>query len=77
MTDSSRHLRALENVAAEAQRVFEAGIASVDQKWSDDARRRFEAEHLAAIRSDARLLRMELGAIARTAEQAVRQLERA
>jgi hypothetical protein len=73
MTDGSRHLRALENAATEAQRVLEGSIASVDQKWNDAARRGFEAEHLAAIRSDARLLRVELGAIAQAAQEAVGQ----
>ena len=74
MADGSRHLRGLENAAGQAQRTLEAGIARVDQKWRDDARRGFEADHLAAIRSDARLLRVELGTIAQAAQQAVRQL---
>ena len=74
MADGNGHFRALENATTEAQRVLEGRIASVDQKWNDAARRGFEAEHLAAIRSDARLLRVELGEIVRTAEQVVRRL---
>ena len=74
MADGIAHLRALENAAGEARRLLEAGIAGVDQQWNDEARRGFEAEHLAMIRSDARLLRVELGAIVRAAEQAVRDI---
>ena len=75
MANPSRHLRALECAAADVQRVLEAAIITVDQKWKDDARRGFEAEHLAAIRSDARHLRIDLAEIAQAAERAFRALE--
>jgi len=65
----------LECAAADVQRVLEAAIITVDQKWKDDARRGFEAEHLAAIRSDARHLRIDLAEIAQAAERAFRALE--
>ncbi len=75
MAEGTRHLRGIERAAAEAQRALESGIVAADQKWSDEARRRFEAEHLAAIRADARHLRVDLAAIAQTAEQALQQLQ--
>jgi hypothetical protein len=74
MGDPSRHLRALEAAATEARRVLESATGSVDASWADDARRGFEADHLAAIRSDARLLSVDLDAITRAAEQVVREL---
>jgi hypothetical protein len=76
MSDPSHHLRALEAAAIDAHRVLESAIGSVDANWNDDARRGFGADHLAAIRSDARLLSVDLGAITRAAEQAVRELQR-
>jgi hypothetical protein len=72
--DAVRQLRALERAAAEAQRTLEAAIARADDNWHDHARRAFEADHLAAIRSDARLLCVELGAVTDAAEQAARAL---
>jgi hypothetical protein len=74
MGDATRHLRALEHAAKEAQRVLEQSVAASDHEWNDDARRRFEADHLAEIRSDARLLGVELAEIAHTAERAIREL---
>lgn len=76
MADSLRHLRALERAAKEAQRALEAGVSGVDESWNDDARRSFEAEHLAGIRSDARRLGVELGEIVGSAEEARGALER-
>lgn len=75
MADPSHHLRALERAAADAQRALEAAIIAADQKWNDDARRGFEAEHLAAIRSDARHLRIDLAEIAQVAQRAFHALE--
>jgi hypothetical protein len=75
MADSSRRLRALEQAANDAQRALETGISRADGLWSDDARRSFEAEHLAAIRLDARRLGVESGEIAAAAEEALRALE--
>lgn len=71
MADSSRHLRALEHAAKDAQRALETSVSRADETWSDDARRTFDAEHLAAICSDARLLGVELGEIVAAAESAV------
>lgn len=76
MAKGTRHLRALEREAAEAQRALESGIVAVDQKWNDEGRRRFEVEHLASIRADARHLQVDLAAIAQAAEQAMQQLQR-
>ena len=67
-------MRTLSRGAGEAQRTLESAIASADERWPDSARRTFEADHLAAIRSEARLLRVELDAIATLAEQAMREL---
>jgi hypothetical protein len=74
MSDPAKHLRALERAASEAQRVLEIRIAEVDSGWSDSARRSYEADHLAAIRGDARRLRVDLDLIAEAAEQARRDL---
>ncbi len=74
MNDPARHLRALERAAAAAHRTLENRIVRVDEAWDDQVRRAFEAEHLAAIRSEARLLRVGLGTIAETAEHATREL---
>lgn len=75
MADSCRHIRALENAAKDAQRALETSVGRADQAWNDDARRSFEAEHLAAIRTDARRLGVELGEIVAAAEDALRALE--
>jgi hypothetical protein len=66
----------LENVAAEARHILESHIASVDSRWSDDARRGFETDHLAAIRSDARRLKVDLAVIAEKADQSARAVHR-
>lgn len=75
MADSSRPLRALEQSAKDAQRALETSVSRADGAWSDDARHGFDAEHLAAIRSDARQLGVELSEIVATAEAALRALE--
>jgi len=74
MADKIHELRALAAAAALAHRSLETGIARVDGAWNDSARRTFEANHLAAIRGDARHLRDELDEIAQLADQAARQL---
>jgi len=74
MAKPAQRLRALGSAAADAHRSLESRIAHVDDMWSDDARRAFEADHLAAIRSDARHLRTELDELARLADAAVKQL---
>ena len=74
MADAGRRLRATERAAADARRALEAGIVNADEGWNDSARRGFEADHLAAIRADARHLHVELGAIAALAEAALRNL---
>jgi len=76
MADSSRHLRALEHAAKDAKRALETSISRVDETWSDDTRRSFEAAHVAAIRADARHLAVELGEIAAAAENALNALDR-
>jgi hypothetical protein len=75
MSDPSRHLQALAAAATEAHRALEAAITTVDSSWDDDARRGFEADHLAAIRSDARLLSVNLSAITHAAAEAARELQ--
>jgi hypothetical protein len=70
----AHQLRALTS-AAEAQQALEKGIAHVDSRRSDSARRSFEAEHLAMIRADARSLKTEPDEVARLADAAIRQLE--
>ena len=75
MADGVRHLKALSDQADAAQRALESGIASADQKWNDEARRKFEAEHLASIRADARRLRVEIAEIGENTERAIRQIE--
>jgi hypothetical protein len=72
--DPARHLHALERAAGEAQRALEAAIAQADASWSDQARRVFESEHLAGIRSAARLLRTDLSAVASLADTAAREI---
>jgi hypothetical protein len=74
MAKPAQQLHALGSAAADAQRSFESQIADVDGTWSDDVRRAFEGDHLAAIRADARHLRTELDELARLADAAVRQL---
>lgn len=74
MAEQHKHLRVLERAANEAQRILENRVAAVDAGWNDHVRRGFEADHLAAIRSDARLLRVEMGAVAQLAERALREL---
>ncbi len=75
MAEARARIRALENAAKDAQRALEADIVRIDQEWNDDARRTFEAEHLAAIRSDARLLGVQLGEISVATEETIRALE--
>jgi hypothetical protein len=70
----AQQLHAAGSAASEAQRSLESRIAQVDGMWSDSARREFEADHLAAIRADARHLRTELDELACLADSAVRQL---
>jgi hypothetical protein len=75
MADPSRHLRALEHAARDAQRVLETSVSRADETWSDDARGSFDAEYLAAIRADARRLGVELGEIVAAAENALNALQ--
>lgn len=74
MADSGGHLQALETAAGETQRALEAGISAADARWNDEVRRRFEADHLAAIRADARHLRIETTQVVQMAQQAIREL---
>lgn len=76
MRKHGRELHAAAGAAAEAQRSLENGVARADGTWSDSVRRRFEADHLAAIRADARHLRLELEAIAADAERVAGTLRR-
>ena len=69
-------LRALAVTAAEAQRALEAAIAAADAEWNDGARRRFDGDHLAGIRADARLLRDELDGLDQTVSAALRLMNR-
>lgn len=68
------HMRALESAAQESQRTLESHIGASDAQWTDEARRHFEAEHLAAIRSDARRLCVDLRAISTLVEDSTKQL---
>ena len=49
-----RRLQAVGSQAEAAQRALERAIVRLDDGWSDDARQSFDADHLAAIRLDAR-----------------------
>jgi hypothetical protein len=69
-----QHLGSLRDSAADARRTLDASISRVDGEWNDDARRRFEADHLAAIRSDARHLAVEVDEIAHLVEEVIGQL---
>ena len=69
-----QYLGSLRDSAADARRTLEASISRVDGEWSDGARRRFETDHLAAIRSDARHLTVEMDAIAHMVEEVIGQL---
>jgi len=68
----ARRLQTLASGAEMAQRSLERAIADVDSRWRDGARRSFDADHLEAIRSDARYLRSELEEIARLAASTLR-----
>jgi len=69
-----QHLGSLRDSAADARRTLETSISRVDGEWNDGARRRFEADHLAAIRSDARHLAVDVGEIAHLVEEVIDQL---
>lgn len=74
--DPVAELRSVESATAGAQRSLEAAISHADASWSDEARRQFEAEHLAALRNDARHVRDELAAITSAVARANRLLDR-
>ena len=76
MAKPAQQLHALASQAAAAHQSLEARIAHVDSAWSDSARRSFEADHLAAIRADARHLRDGLSEIAAELDRAVRSIDR-
>jgi heme oxygenase len=70
-------LHALASAANDAHRSLEQCIMHVDTAWSDSTRRAFEADHLAAIRADARHLRTELADIAAGVDKAIRAIDHA
>jgi hypothetical protein len=76
MAKAAQQLHLLAEAAGDAHRSLEARIAHVDGAWSDSARRAFEADHLAAIRADARHLRDTLAEVAVEFERAVRSVDR-
>lgn len=69
-----QYLGSLRDSATDARRTLEANVSHVDREWNDGARRRFEADHLAAIRSDARRLVVEVDGIAHLVEEVIGQL---
>lgn len=69
-----QHLASLRDSATDARHTLEANISRVDREWNDSARRSFEADHLAAIRSDARRLVVEVDRIAHLVEEVIGQL---
>lgn len=75
MAKAAQQLHALASGAGDAHRSLQSRIARVDSAWSDSARRSFEADHLAAIRGDARHLRDALTAIAADLDRAIRTLD--
>lgn len=76
VAEKAQQLRGLAEAAAAGQQSLEHRIARVDSTWSDATRRRFEAEHLASIRGDARHLRDALAEIAADFDRAIRTVDR-
>jgi uncharacterized protein YukE len=76
MAKAAQPVHALASGAGDAHRSLERRIAQVDSAWSDSARRKFEADHLASIRSDARHLSDALAEIAADLDRATRAVDR-